>query len=195
MILELLRGFRMLFILTAITGLIYPGLVTALAQIFFKHEANGSLVFKNGQVLGSELIGQNFKRPEYFHPRPSYAGENGYDAGNSGASNLGPTSQRLVLRIKAAIESFQKENPDFHGPIPADLLTSSASGLDPHLSPASAAAQAPRIARLRGVSPAEIESLILSHIQRPDLGLLGEHRVNVLLLNIALDERFPVKKP
>ena len=185
----------MLLVLTVLTGLIYPGLVTALSQGFFKHEANGSLVLRNGQVLGSELIGQNFKRPEYFHPRPSYAGANGYDASNSGASNLGPTSQKLISRIRAAIEAFQKENPDFHGPIPADLLTSSGSGLDPHLSPASAAAQAPRIARLRGVARTEIESLVLSHIQHPDLGLLGDHRVNVLLLNIALDERFPVKKP
>lgn len=185
----------MLLVLTVLTGMIYPGLVTALSQGFFKHESNGSLVLRDGQVLGSELIGQNFKRPEYFHPRPSDAGGNGYDAGNSGASNLGPTSLKLYDRIRTAIEAFQKENPDFHGPIPADLLTSSASGLDPHLSPASAAAQALRIARLRGVSPADIESLVLLHMQHPDLGLLGDHRVNVLLLNIALDERFPMKKP
>jgi potassium-transporting ATPase KdpC subunit len=195
MLSEIPTAFRMLLLFTMLTGLVYPGIVTALSQGFFRHQANGSLIIREGRVLGSELIGQNFTRPEYLHPRPSDAGVNGYDAGSSGASNLGPTSERLARRVGAAAENFRRENPDFRGPIPSDLLTSSGSGLDPHLSPASAAAQVPRIARVRGVSQDQVRSLVAQYTENPDLGLLGEHRVNVLLVNIALDERFPLKKP
>jgi K+-transporting ATPase ATPase C chain len=187
----LIRGIRITLVLTVLTGLLYPGIVTALCQLLFPHQANGSLIKRNGIVIGSSLIGQEFSRPEYFHPRPSAAGPNGYDASASGGSNLGPTSRKLVDRVKADIERFRRENPDYHGPIPADLVTTSGSGLDPHISPASALAQAPRIAGLRGVSIGQIRKLIERFTDGPDLGLIGEPRVNVLELNIALDRKFP----
>jgi K+-transporting ATPase ATPase C chain len=191
MLKHLIRGIRITLVLTVLTGLLYPGIVTALCQLLFPHQANGSLIKRNGIVIGSSLIGQEFSRPEYFHPRPSAAGPNGYDASASGGSNLGPTSRKLVDRVKADIERFRRENPDYHGPIPADLVTTSGSGLDPHISPASALAQAPRIAGLRGVSIGQIRKLIERFTDGPDLGLIGEPRVNVLELNIALDRKFP----
>src|SRR5437867_4398731 len=131
---QLLPAVRMTLVLSVLTGLLYPAFVTGIAKAIFPRQANGSLIHVNGKVIGSELIGQKFSKPEYFHGRPSAAGE-GYDAANSGASNLGPTNQKLVERIKADSEKFRKENPGFSGPIPADLLTSSASGLDPDISP------------------------------------------------------------
>ena len=140
----------------------------------------------NGQVIGSELIGQGFTKPGYFQPRPSAAGNDGYDATASAASNYGPTNQKLIDRVKAAAAQFRKDNPDFQGPIPADLLTTSASGLDPHISPASAEAQASRVARARGVSLDDIRSLIAANTEGPDLGFIGEPRVNVLRLNLAV---------
>jgi len=143
-------------------------------------------------VIGSELIGQKFTKPEYFQGRPSAAGD-GYDAANSGASNFGPTNQKLVDRIKADAEKFRKENPAFTGLIPADLLTASASGLDPHLSPASAAAQAARVAKARGVALAQIQDLVDHYTESRQLGFLGEPRVNVLNLNLALDAQYPLK--
>jgi K+-transporting ATPase ATPase C chain len=186
---QMLPALRMTLVLTALTGLIYPGIVTGLCQMLFPNQANGSLVYKDGKVIGSELIGQNFTKPEYFQPRPSAAG-NGYDATASGGSNLGPTSQKLVDRVKASVDKFHKDNPNFTGTIPADLLTASGSGLDPHLSPESADAQVERVAQARGASPQDIRNLIAQLTEGRDLGFLGEPRVNVLKLNQALDARY-----
>jgi len=187
---QLMVAFRVTLVMTILTGLIYPGVVTVIGQALFHDKANGSLVTVNGKVIGSDLIGQKFAKPEYFQPRPSAAGD-GYDATASGGSNLGPTSKKLADRINDAAAAFRKDNPDYSGPIPADLLTASGSGLDPHISPANADAQAARVAKARGVSLAEIQSLIGSTTEAPDLGLLGEPRVNVLRLNIALDTKLP----
>lgn len=181
-------------VLTILFGLAYPLVFTGLAQVLFPHQANGSLVTVNGKVAGSELIGQSFTKPEYFHGRPSAAGNNGYDAANSGGSNLGPTNQKLVDRVKADVQKFRAENPDYTGPIPADLLTSSASGLDPHISPASAEAQVARVAKARGVTPDRIAELVAKHTDGRQWGIFGEPRVNVLLLNIDLDHSVPLRK-
>jgi K+-transporting ATPase ATPase C chain len=188
----MLPGLRMTLVMTVLTGLIYPGVVTGLCQLLFPNQANGSLVYKDGKVVGSTLIGQNFSRPEYFQPRPSAAG-NGYDATASSGSNLGPTSQKLVDRVKASADKFHKDNPTFSGTIPADLLTASGSGLDPHLSPESANAQVDRIAQARGASPDDIRALVAQLTESRDLGFLGEPRVNVLRINQALDSRYPHK--
>jgi K+-transporting ATPase ATPase C chain len=190
---QLLPAVRMTLVLTVLTGLLYPGLVTGIAKVIFPHQANGSLIEMNGKVVGSELIGQKFTKQEYFQGRPSAAGD-GYDAANSGASNYGPTNQKLADRIKADAEKFRKENPEFAGPIPADLLTTSASGLDPDLSPASAEAQVARVAKARGVGAAQVQELVDGTAQGRQLGFLGEPRVNVLKLNLALDEKYPVKR-
>ena len=181
-------------VMTILFGLAYPLVFTGLAQVLFPHQANGSLVTVNGKVAGSELIGQSFTKPEYFHGRPSAAGNNGYDAANSGGSNLGPTNQKLVDRVKADVQKFRAENPDYTGPIPADLLTSSGSGLDPHISPASAEAQVARIAKARGVTPDRITELVAKHTDGRQWGIFGEPRVNVLLLNIDLDQSVPLRK-
>ena len=181
---------RMVAILTILTGLIYPGVVTGLCRVFFRNQANGSLILRNDQVIGSSLIGQNFTRPEYFHPRPSAAGNGGYDPRASGGSNLGPTSQKLYDRVKTSAAQFRKENPDFSGPIPADAVTASGSGLDPQISIANAAAQAARVAKARYASTAQVEQLITSNTEGRDLGFLGEPRVNVLKLNLELDRNF-----
>jgi K+-transporting ATPase ATPase C chain len=146
-----------------------------------------------GKEIGSALIGQNFSKPEYFHPRPSAAGDDGYDATASGGSNYGPTNQKLIDRVKSSVEQFRKENPDYTGPIPADLATASASGLDPDISPASAEAQVARVAKARGISLAQVEQLIARNTKGPDLGFLGEPRVNVLKLNLELHRECPVK--
>ncbi|MGH9446905.1 MAG: potassium-transporting ATPase subunit KdpC, partial [Terriglobia bacterium] len=152
---QLVPAFRMMVVLTVLTGLIYPGVVTAVCQIIFPWRANGSLVKADGRAVGSVLIGQSFVQPGYFHPRPSAAG-NGYDPTASGGSNFGPTSQKLIDRVRASIKQFRKENPGYTGPIPSDMVTASASGLDPEISPASAEAQAPRIARALGVPVGQI---------------------------------------
>jgi K+-transporting ATPase ATPase C chain len=188
---QILPGLRINLLLTLVLGVAYPLALTGICQIAFPHQANGSLITRGGKVIGSELIGQNFSKAEYFQPRPSAAGSDGYDAAASGGSNLGPTNQKLADRVKAAVEKFRKENPDYTGPIPADLVTASASGLDPHISPDSALAQAARVAKARGVPAAQVEQLIAQYTQGPDLGLLGEARVNVLRLNLALDQRYP----
>lgn len=176
--------------MTVLTGLIYPGVVTALCQALFPRKANGSLVRINGTVVGSSLIGQNFTKPQYFQPRPSAAG-NGYDASLSSGSNYGPTNQKLIDRVKASIADFRKQNPDYRGPIPADLVTASASGLDPDISLASAEAQAARVAASRNVSVGQVRRLIEQHTEKRKLGFLGAPRVNVLEINLALDQEFP----
>ena len=190
---QILPGLRIKIFLTLVLGVAYPLGITAIGQALFPHRANGSLIQAGGRVIGSELIGQTFTRPEYFQPRPSAAGNDGYDAAASTGSNLGPTSRKLMDRVSASAEKFHRENPDYTGPIPADLLTASGSGLDPHISPDAALAQTARVAKARGVPPRQIASLVAEFVERPDLGLLGEFRVNVLKLNLALDRRFPRK--
>jgi K+-transporting ATPase ATPase C chain len=241
---EIGPGFRMMLVMTVLTGFIYPGVVTALSQLFFRDQANGNLVIVNGQVVGSRLIGQNFVKDEYFHPRPSAAGANGYDPTATAGTNLGPTSAKLINGTTKK-DDKAKEVVDFDGiavrivhysidngipyessvpletfkdvqgnlddvklihafndekaplvftprtPIPADAVTASASGLDPHISPGNAQAQAARVAKAREVSVEQVQLLIAQHTEGRDLGLLGEPRVNVLALNLALDERFP----
>ncbi len=191
MLQQLAPAFRMTLLLTILTGLLYPGAVTGLCQVFFRHQADGSLIEQHGQVIGSVLIGQNFTKPEYFHPRPSAAGNNGYDPTASGGSNLGPTSQKLYDRMKASADQFRRENPNYLGPIPADALTASGSGLDPEISVANAEAQAARVAKARGVGVPRIQTLVSSAIVDRDLGFLGEPRVNVLQLNLELDRQVP----
>ena len=186
-------AFRMTLVLTVLTGLIYPAVVTGVAQTLFTSNAHGSLVTAGGKVVGSALIGQNFAKPEYLHPRPSAAGQAGYDASASLASNYGPTNQKLIDRVKASAAQYRQENPDYNGPIPADALTTSASGLDPHISPANAEIQADRIAKARHVDVGRVRELILRTTERPWLGFIGEPRVNVLLVNLALDEQLPRK--
>ena len=186
---QILPGLRMKIFMTVVLGIGYPLLTTGLCQLAFPDQANGSLITRHGQVIGSAIIAQGFSKPGYFHPRPSAAG-NGYDPTSSGGSNYGPTNQKLYDRMKASVEAFRKENPGYHGPIPSDLLTTSESGLDPHLSPASANAQAARVAEARGVPEAQVRALVAQFTEGPDLGILGEPRVNVLRLNMALDQRF-----
>lgn len=191
---QLRTGLLMMLIMTIVTGLLYPLAVTGLAQGLFRDKANGSLLTRNGQVVGSSLIAQKFTRPEYFQPRPSAAGNDGFDATASGGSNLGPTSKKLVDRVKASADKFRLENPGFTAPLPADLVTASGSGLDPHISPASAEAQVARVARTRGVTDHEVRAVMAARIETPDLGFIGEPRVNVLLLNLDLDTRFPLRR-
>jgi K+-transporting ATPase ATPase C chain len=193
MLSQLWPALRINIFLMILLGIGYPLAVTGISQLVFPHQANGSLITKNGQVIGSELIGQNFTKPEYFQPRPSAAGNDGYDPTSSGGSNFGPTNQKLIDRVKASVAKFHKDNPDYQGPIPADLLTASASGLDPDISPASAQAQEARVAKARGISQDQIGQLVTQYTKSPDLGLLGEPRVNVLKLNLALDQQYPKK--
>src|SRR5665213_354701 len=184
MLSELKPAILITIFFTLLTGILYPLAVTGVAQTIFPHRANGSLIERNGQVVGSDLIGQNFAKPEYFHPRPSAAGS-GYDAANSGGSNLGPTNPALADRLTKDAAQFRKDNPDFNGPIPADAITASASGLDPDITPANAMAQSARVAKARGVSVDAVTNLIAANTQQRDLGILGEARVNVLRLNLA----------
>ncbi len=181
---NLLIAVLMTIATTILLGIIYPLVVTLLAQVLFHDKANGQLVSRNGEVIGSRIIGQPFVSDKYFHSRPSAAG-NGYDAANSSGSNLGPTNQKLIDRIKSDTAAAQAENPNT--PVPMDLVTTSGSGLDPDITPAAALFQVPRIARVRGLSEDQVRALVQSHIQKRQFGILGEPRVNVLQLNLALD--------
>ena len=174
----------MILVFTVSLGVIYPLAVWGVSQMIFPHQANGSLIEKEGKIVGSELIGQNFTGAGYFRSRPSAAG-NGYDAGSSSGSNLGPTSQKLMDRVKTDAETWQGENPNM--PIPADLVTTSGSGLDPHISPAAAEFQIPRMAKERGMSENDLRQIVGRFTENRQYGIFGEPRVNVLLLNLELD--------
>ncbi len=246
MLKQLKPAFLMMVVMTVLTGLVYPAFITGIAQVAFRDNANGSLIVSNGQVVGSRLIGQTFTKPEYFHPRPSAAG-NGYDPTATGGTNLGPTSAKLFNGMTKTDDKTKAEVVDFDGikdrlvhyclendlpyessapldafkdaqgnlddvklikafndekatlvfraktPIPADAVTASASGLDPEISPANAAIQAARVARARGVALEQVQALVAQHTNGRTFGLLGEPRVNVLMLNLALQQRYPVK--
>lgn len=195
MVKNLITAVLMTIVTTLLLGLAYPLVVTGLAQVLFKDKANGQLIERDGVVVGSRLIGQPFSSPGYFRSRPSAAGAanaGGYDAGASSGSNLGPTSKTLIDRVKSDVEKLQAENPG--KPVPVDLVTASGSGLDPHISPAAAEFQVPRVARERGLSEDEVRRVVAEFIEGRQLGLLGEPRVNALLLNLKLDEVSPLRK-
>jgi K+-transporting ATPase ATPase C chain len=191
---DLVVALRMTVATLVLTGLAYPLIVTGIAQVVFPWRANGSVVSAQGRVVGSELIGQGFKSPAYFQSRPSAAGTDGYDAANSAGSNLGPTSQKLRDRVAADVARLRKENPQAPAEVPAELVTTSASGFDPHLSPAAAQWQVARVAAARGVPVGEIQALLDARTEPRTFGLLGEPRVNVLLLNLDLDQRFALQR-
>jgi len=190
---DLMTAISMTIVTTVLLGLIYPLAVTVIAQLLFPEQANGSLVRdQSGKVIGSRLIGQPFSSPGYFHPRPSAAGPVGYDAVGSAGSNLGPTSAKLIDRIRQDVGRLRAENPT--APIPVDLVTASGSGLDPHISPAAAEFQLPRVARERKMSEDELRELVARHVEGRWLGLFGEPRVNVFELNLELDRLNPMKR-
>lgn len=179
---------RMTIVLTVLTGIIYPLVMVGLAHLLFPFQADGSLVVREGHVVGSELIGQNFTLPRYFHGRPSAAGAKGYDAADSGGSNLGPTNRVLIEIVRRRLRKTLEENPGIKpAQVPVGLVTSSASGLDPEISPAAAELQVARVAKARGLSPQAMRALVRAHLRRRWAGVLGEPGVNVLMLNLALD--------
>ena len=186
-----LIALRSVLLMLLLTGVLYPLGMTGLCGVLFPGRAHGSLVTDDkGRVVGSALIGQRFTMPAYFWPRPSAAGTDGYDATASSGSNLGPSSRKLRSRAQSELARLVRENPDAPLPVPADLVTTSASGLDPHLSPEAALWQAARVARARGITPERVRTVVLDQIEGRDLGIFGEPRVNVLLLNLALDRQF-----
>lgn len=188
---NLLISIWMTIATTVLFGLIYPLVVTGLAQLLFPHKANGQLIVKDGTVVGSSIIGQGFSSPQYFHSRPSAAGS-GWDAANSAGSNLGPTNQKLLDRVKGDVAAAQAENPGT--PVPIDLVTTSASGFDPHITPAAAEFQMARVAKARGTTLDQLRALVTKHSEGRQLGFLGEPRVNVLELNLELDQQYPMTK-
>jgi K+-transporting ATPase ATPase C chain len=188
---NLITSVLMTIATTVLLGIIYPLVVIGFAQAIFPHKANGQLIKRDGRIVGSSIIGQGFSGAGYFHSRPSAAGI-GYDAASSGGSNLGPTNQKLIDRVKGDVTAAQADNPGI--PVPIDLVTTSASGFDPHITPASAEFQLPRVARERGAAADRIRTLVSKHTEGRQLGILGEPRVNVLELNLELDERFPAKR-
>jgi len=182
---NLVTSLLMTLATTVLLGLVYPLVVTGLAQLLFREKANGQLIEQDGRIVGSRIIGQPFSGPEYFHPRPSTSGDAGYDATASGGSNLGPTNQKLIARVEQDVARLHAENPA--KPVPIDLVTTSGSGLDPEISPAAADFQVPRVARARGLSEDAVRALVRAHTRSRQFGILGEPRVNVLELNLALD--------
>jgi K+-transporting ATPase ATPase C chain len=179
---------RVTLVTAVLVGVAYPLLITGLAKAIFPRQAAGSLIRSGNKTVGSELIGQRFTKPEYFHGRPSAAGNDGYDGLASGGSNLGPTSQKLVDRVRDDVKKFRQENPTYQGPVPADMVTASGSGLDPEISPASADAQVERVAAARHMSAEAVRQLVAANTEQRQFGVLGEPRVNVLKLNLALDQ-------
>lgn len=188
---NLITAVLMTIATTILLGIIYPLVVTGLAQLLFPRQANGQLIAKNGKIVGSSIIGQGFSGPAYFHSRPSSAGT-GYDAANSNGSQLGPTNQKLIDRVKGDVATAQADNPG--EPVPIDLVTASASGIDPHITPAAVEFQLGRVAKKRGTTVELLRPLVAKHTVGRQLGFLGEARVNVLELNLELDERFPLSK-
>jgi potassium-transporting ATPase KdpC subunit len=188
---NLITAILMTVVTTILLGLVYPLVVTGLAQLIFPDKANGQLIVRDGKVIGSRIIAQPFTGAGYFHPRGSAAG-NGYDAANSGGTNLGPTNQKLMDRVKQDVAAANSENPA--KPVPADYVTTSASGLDPDITPANAGFQAPRVARERGISEEQVLALVHQHTQERQFQFLGEARVNVLELNLDLDSKYPLQK-
>ena len=186
MIKHLGTSVRVTIVSIVLLGIVYPLAMTGIAQALFPRQANGSLVMVNGRVVGSAIIGQLWTKPQYFHGRPSAAGK-GYDPTQTGGTNYGPTSKKLIASTKATIEQLEKENPDASGPPPMDLVTSSASGIDPDISPEAAYWEAPRVAKARSISVAAVDALVAQHVSGRTFGFLGEPRVNVLELNLALD--------
>lgn len=189
---NLITAVLMTVVTTIILGLVYPLFITGLAKIQSRYKAEGQLITQNGVAIGSRILAQPFTGAAYFHPRPSAAGANGYAADNSGGSNLGPTNQKLVDRVNADVAALQAENPG--RPVPIDLVTTSGSGLDPHITPAGAEFQVHRVAKARGIDEKTLALLISSHTERRQFGILGEPRVNVLELNLDLDRKFPLRK-
>lgn len=188
---NLITAILMTVATTVLLGIIYPLVVTGLAQLIFPKQANGQLIQRNGKTIGSSILAQGFSSPAYFHPRPSFAG-NGYDPTNTNGSQLGPTNQKLIDRVKGDVSTAHAENPN--EPVPIDLVTGSASGLDPHITPAAADFQLPRVAKERGTTVDQLRALVQKHTEDRQFGFLGEPRVNVLQLNLELDERFPTKE-